>query len=145
MEEPTTIATYPTLHDAELAQNRLEDRGIPAFVARDDAGGAYPQMQLTRGVRLMVRRQEADEALALLGEIDALPDSQTFEADDQSYEAQRRKMWRDLGTALLSIGAAVLLGVAVGWFVTGSISVTVAAAGILACVVGTIARRAGEP
>jgi hypothetical protein len=45
-----------------LARGLLESVGIPAFVSADDAGGMRPPLQLSQGVRLMVR--EADLARA---------------------------------------------------------------------------------
>jgi hypothetical protein len=54
----TSIGTFYTIHDAEMAQARLEEMGIRSFISRDDAGGAHPELQFTQGVRLMVQTHE---------------------------------------------------------------------------------------
>jgi hypothetical protein len=56
------VATFGSRPEAELARGLLESVGIPAFVSADDAGGMRPPLQLSQGVRLMIR--EADLARA---------------------------------------------------------------------------------
>jgi hypothetical protein len=56
------VTSFGSRPEAELARGLLESVGIPAFVSADDAGGMRPPLQLTQGVRLMVR--EADLARA---------------------------------------------------------------------------------
>lgn len=106
-DTPIVVATYTAAYEAEIAQSHLEERGIDAFISKDDAGGMDPQMQLTRGVRLLVRQDESDEALSVLREMDALP--ARTEADPAADAAAQGKMWRELGTALLIMGAVALL------------------------------------
>jgi hypothetical protein len=48
--------------EANLAASVLEANGVPARVAADTAGGAFPSLALVFPIRLLVRR--ADLALA---------------------------------------------------------------------------------
>lgn len=68
MEEDTPIclATFSTEMDAHLARMRLESVGIFSFVSKDDCGGMRPWLQPVTGVRLMVRRADAEQALEVL-------------------------------------------------------------------------------
>jgi hypothetical protein len=54
--------------EAGAVRSLLESRGLDAFVWTDDAGGAYPFLQPTWGVRLVVPREQLDDALAILAE-----------------------------------------------------------------------------
>jgi len=38
-EKTAILAVYSTRRDAEMAQDRLDEAGIQAFIAADDAGG----------------------------------------------------------------------------------------------------------
>jgi hypothetical protein len=62
MEREVLLATYSNPMEAEVARSVLESVGIPAILIRDDAGGAYPFLQTTRGVKLVVALE--DEARA---------------------------------------------------------------------------------
>ena len=52
--------------DAELARAHLDSAGIEAFVLKDDCGGMEPMLQLTNGVRLVVRDGDLKEAVRIL-------------------------------------------------------------------------------
>jgi hypothetical protein len=60
------IATFPNRALAEISAGLLESAEIPFRIASDDAGGAYPMLDLTRGVRLWVASADADQARELL-------------------------------------------------------------------------------
>ena len=57
---------FATRSDAELAQGALEAAGIESVIEADDAGGAYP-FDLTGGARLLVAKEDAEDAAAVLG------------------------------------------------------------------------------
>lgn len=99
-DTPIIVATYTAAYEAEI-------RGIDAFISKDDAGGMDPQMQLTRGVRLLVRQHESDEARSILNEMDALPARK--EGNPAVDAAAQKEMWRELGAALLIMGAVALI------------------------------------
>jgi hypothetical protein len=52
-------------------------------------------------------------------------------------------MWRDLGTAFLWIGVMIVVGVGVGWYVTGSLYEVVGVGGFLAILTGGLLRSKG--
>jgi hypothetical protein len=60
--DQVVIAEFNNEIDAEIAKGHLESAGISASIVKDDAGGMFPSMQNTEGVRLTVA--EGDESLA---------------------------------------------------------------------------------
>jgi len=65
-EETIVLNVFVTEIDANMAQDILQDDGIKAFVFKDDAGGMEPHLQRTNGVRLVVKRVDADRARKIL-------------------------------------------------------------------------------
>ncbi len=65
-DEPIVINTFDNQTEAEMAQQMLAGAGVRSFVSKDDAGGMEPHLQLTRGVRLIVSNQNADQAREIL-------------------------------------------------------------------------------
>lgn len=61
------VRSYSSEMDAQLAKSRLDAAGIFSAIFKDDVGGTRPYLQLTEGVRLMVRKSEFDQASAVLG------------------------------------------------------------------------------
>lgn len=141
-DRSTVVATYSTLYEAELAQSHLAENEIDAFISRDDSGGMDPQMQLARGVRLIVHGEQAIEARQILEWMDAVPYKEFATDDDAEYETQRLKMWRQLGIALLIVGGATLL-LAFGLWAEGARAAGSAAGiGAFAAVAGVVLRWA---
>jgi hypothetical protein len=64
------LRTFANELEAELARTVLEANGIPALVLRNDAGGMYPSLTFVHGVRLVVHRDDAREAIAILDRVD---------------------------------------------------------------------------
>jgi hypothetical protein len=52
--------------EANLAASVLEANGVPARVAADTAGGAFPSLALVFPIRLLVRRADRELARQLL-------------------------------------------------------------------------------
>jgi hypothetical protein len=61
-----TIETFGDEPSAILAQAILAANGIAAVVSADTAGRMEPQLQYARGVRLIVRLEDASRAEDLL-------------------------------------------------------------------------------
>ncbi len=75
MDDPERIVTlrrYPDEMLAEMARTALESHGITAMVSRDDCGGMEPQLNMVRGVRLIVNQGNAEAALEILDKDDSL-------------------------------------------------------------------------
>lgn len=62
----TLLEIFNSEIEADLTRERLEASGIEAYVSKDDAGGMRPDLQLTRGVRLLVVESEIETARKLL-------------------------------------------------------------------------------
>lgn len=65
-EDVVVLKTFNNEIEAGMAQQVLEEAGMPAFVFKDDAGGMEPQLQQTNGVRLVVKRADLQRALKML-------------------------------------------------------------------------------
>ena len=66
MSEVVVLKMFSNEIEARMAQQLLEESGVKAFVFKDDVGGMEPQLQLTAGVRLLVRGADAERAQELL-------------------------------------------------------------------------------
>ena len=62
MPASVRVRTFQNKLEAEMARGLLESAGVQAWLASDDAGGAYPFQLSGGGVQLMVA--EADAAVA---------------------------------------------------------------------------------
>lgn len=65
-EEVVAIKIFSNETDATMAQQVLQESGVRAFVFKDDAGGMEPHLQRTGGVRLVVKRADAERASEIL-------------------------------------------------------------------------------
>jgi hypothetical protein len=60
------VKTYSSRHDAELERGFLSANGIEAAISGDDCGGIRPALSFSMGVRLLVKKEDVDEAKELL-------------------------------------------------------------------------------
>ena len=67
-QDVVVIEIFPSSTHARVAAGVLQAAGIPAAVSADDAGGWYPMLQETMGVRLLVPAHLAEEARRVLRE-----------------------------------------------------------------------------
>jgi hypothetical protein len=65
-DEIVLLREYGNEVEAQFAATVLEANGVPARVAADTAGGAFPSMAVLFPVRLFVRAADADLARELL-------------------------------------------------------------------------------
>ncbi len=70
MEKTVVIRTFSNEIIARIASAHLEAQGIEAVVHKDDCGGAYPQLQMSMGVRLLVADHDQEQAEAMLQEVE---------------------------------------------------------------------------
>lgn len=66
MSEFVVVKSFSNQPTAIVARAALEGNGIMAVISSDDAGGMEPQLQLTRGVRLLVRSADVTAAREVL-------------------------------------------------------------------------------
>jgi hypothetical protein len=57
-----TLRTFSNMVDAEVALAHLHSHGIQASLRKDDSGGMRPHFQITHGVHLVVRKEDAERA-----------------------------------------------------------------------------------
>lgn len=65
-EKTLTIRIFSSYDDAGLAAAKLEAYGIKCWVNADDCSGWYTNLTVAAGVRLQVRAEDAEVAVALL-------------------------------------------------------------------------------
>ena len=83
MNEEVQIAIFTDMVEAEIAKGLLMANGVPCMLAHDDAGSAYPQLNQTLGIRLVVPVDFAEQGQRLLDEAksDAESDAKTEDGD----------------------------------------------------------------
>lgn len=80
-DDIVVLRTFATHIEADLAKSALEAAGIDAAISADDAGGTRPHLWVGAGVRLLVRRADAERADEVLN-TPALPGEE--ETDETS-------------------------------------------------------------
>jgi len=65
-EKLVAVGTYTNKIDADLAQGALEAADIDAMISGDDAGGQQPGLLMGKGVRVLVRAEDAERAKEIL-------------------------------------------------------------------------------
>jgi hypothetical protein len=65
-KDEVVVRTYSNEIEADLAASWLKAEGIAYEVISDDAGGALPMLQMTRGIKLVVDRADEDRANEIL-------------------------------------------------------------------------------
>jgi hypothetical protein len=71
-DELTTVATFSTRAEADLAQERLQGEGVDAFVMGDMAAGVMPYLS-GFGILVQVPTEQAAKAREVLGVADDAP------------------------------------------------------------------------
>ena len=69
-EKTAVLRTFTNEMFARMASMHLEAMGIQSFILKDDAGGAYPSMQFSEGVRLMIDPRDQEKAEAILQQLE---------------------------------------------------------------------------
>lgn len=64
--EIVVIRTFADAISAHIAQAALDSYDIRSIIVGDDAGGAYPALAFSHGVRLAVKHADAVNALRFL-------------------------------------------------------------------------------
>jgi len=60
------VRTYPSHVEADLARTALEAAGIDSMFGSDDQGGQSPGLAFTRGIALLVRSEDVEDADEIL-------------------------------------------------------------------------------
>lgn len=67
--EFVVLKTYFNDTDAQLASSLLKSSGIEVFIRRDNFGGMGPHLAFARGIRLLVQKEDEENARQLLSEL----------------------------------------------------------------------------
>lgn len=104
------VVTYGSKTEADVAVAHLRSEGIDAVAVTDSAGGFEPQLDLIRGVRVLVRNEDAGDAREVLGLADA--------GEEERFSVPRPAAWaRPVAAWLLGlIVAGGLINVALEVF-----------------------------
>jgi hypothetical protein len=61
------IKKYLNRHEADVAKSVLDSNQIDCYVASDDSGSMRPSLSFVSPIRLMVKEENATQALEVLG------------------------------------------------------------------------------
>ena len=102
------IASYSTRTEADVVVARLASEGVPAHSVTDSAGGVEPQLELIRGVSVVVAEEDLELAASILDlEVPPLPPPLT----DSQERVVRFLQWAAL--AVSAFGLITVLWMAV--------------------------------
>ena len=69
-EKMIVLRTFSNEMFARMAAMHLENLEIKSIILKDDAGGAYPSMQFSEGVRLLIDPADQEKAEATLQQLE---------------------------------------------------------------------------
>ncbi len=85
------VRTYPGEMEASIAASCLEAEGIEIHIHKDDVGGAYPALQMSGGVKLLVNPDDLERAERILSEAEELGSSR-FEFSEGQEPAKNTRI-----------------------------------------------------
>ncbi len=85
LDDAVVLRTYASEAVAGIAETRLAFEGIETHIQKDDCGGAYPSLQMCRGVRLLVKPEDLEDAEKILNEMGA-EESGKFEREAEERD-----------------------------------------------------------
>ena len=116
LEEAVVLRTFANDFEANFAASSLSAQGIETHIRKDDVGGAYPALQMSRGVRLLVKPEDREAAEKILDEIEA-EHAGRIEQEEEQEDSKSTK----LGTIfILRRSFLLLIGFAAGYFLPAS-------------------------
>jgi hypothetical protein len=113
-DEAVLLRTYGNEVEASVAASILGSEGIETYIEKADCGGAYPSLQMTEGVRLLVKPEDREEADRILKE----GESRELQPEDRS-EPGESSTKRKSNPFLLA--GMVVLGFIAGFIVVSHI------------------------
>jgi hypothetical protein len=66
------VASFNRRYEAEMAQGYLNDVGIESMISADDAGGADLGLSMISSARVLVRIEDEERAVQVLGDAGVL-------------------------------------------------------------------------
>ncbi len=93
LDEAVVLRTYASETVASMAVSRLGFEGIEAHIQKDDCGGAYPSLQISRGVRLLVKPKDMEDAEKILNELEAEESGKVEREVEQDDRNTTKSSW----------------------------------------------------
>lgn len=93
-DEAVVLRTYTSEVVASIASSRLGFEGIEAHIQKDDCGGAYPSLQMSRGVRLLVKHENLEDAEKILNEMEAEESRKVEREAEQDDDKTTKSSWK---------------------------------------------------
>ncbi|MGO9119223.1 MAG: putative signal transducing protein [Desulfomonilaceae bacterium] len=112
LDEAVVLRTFANDFEANIAASSLSAQGIETDIQKDDVGGAYPALQMSTGVRLLVKPEDREAAEKILGEIEAEHAGKI----EQEEEQEDSKSTKPDPIRILRRSFLFLIGFAAGYF-----------------------------
>jgi hypothetical protein len=94
LDEAVVLRTYPNEALARIVVSRLGFEGIEAHIQKDDCGGAYPSLQMSRGVRLLVKPEDLEDAERILNELEVEESQKVEKGAEQEDRKTTGSSWK---------------------------------------------------
>lgn len=78
LDQAVVVKTFSNEMYARMASLHLQALGVEAVIRKDNCGGAYPQLELTGGVDLLVEPNDKERAEAILDEVEEKPSEENI-------------------------------------------------------------------
>ncbi len=102
LDKTVVVRTYASEVLASIAHSRLEFEGIQAHIQKDDCGGAYPSLQMCRGVRLLVKPEDLEDAEKILQEMEAEGSWQEEREAEREDRETTESNWKPFGVLVMN-------------------------------------------
>ncbi len=136
LDDAVLLRTYSNEAEAGLVASGLESEGIKTYIRKDDCGGAYPALQMSGGVKLLIRPEDMERAEEILREMET-EDSTGVEQDDDEQEGDEQEVGKEESEAeesrprfMLRGGLYFLLGLAAGYFLSYALTYATTYSGV---------------
>ena len=100
----TVIQSFQSEPQAHITQLHLVAMGIEAWTEKDDGGGAYPPLQFSNGVHVVVLAGDAEKARGILRSVEEEAAEETAKEKPVAATRVRAKSWRVFLVGLLAGG-----------------------------------------
>jgi len=60
------LGTYNSEIEAQITMGQLQEEGIYSKMKKDDVGGMFPNLNLTQGVKVLVRKSDIEKAKKII-------------------------------------------------------------------------------
>jgi hypothetical protein len=101
LDEAVVIRTYASEAVANIAGSRLGFEGIETHIQKDDCGGAYPSLQMCRGVRLLVKPGDREDAERILNEMEEEESGKVEREAEREDPQTKRPSWKPFGITVM--------------------------------------------